>query len=44
MFTCAHCSAEPERVVDGKAVIAIVRHALGCPTLTAQTRVRWPHP
>jgi hypothetical protein len=41
-FTCTHCTAVPERVVDGKATIAIVRHRLGCPTLVAQTRTRWP--
>ena len=32
-FTCTHCNAVPEQVVDGKAMIAIVRHELGCPTL-----------
>jgi hypothetical protein len=32
----------PEQVVDGKAAIAIVRHKLGCPTLMAKTRTRWP--
>ena len=32
-FTCTHCNAVPEQVVDGKATIAIVRHKLGCPTL-----------
>jgi hypothetical protein len=37
VFTCTHCDAEPEQVVDGKATIAIVRHKLGCPTLLAQT-------
>jgi predicted alpha/beta hydrolase family esterase len=42
VFTCAHCNAVPEQVVDGKAAIAIVRHKLGCPTLLAQTRTRWP--
>jgi hypothetical protein len=31
-----------KQVVDGKAMIAIVRHELGCPTLMAQTRTRWP--
>jgi hypothetical protein len=42
VFTCTHCNAVPERVVDGKAAIAIVRHKIGCPTLMAQTRTRWP--
>jgi hypothetical protein len=41
-FTCTRCDAAPELVVDGKAQIAIVRHELGCPTLLAQTRTRWP--
>jgi hypothetical protein len=41
VFTCAHCNAVPEQVVDGKATIAIVRHKLGCATLLAQTRARW---
>jgi hypothetical protein len=40
-FTCTQCNAAPERVVDGKATIAIVRHKLGCPTLLGQCRVRW---
>jgi hypothetical protein len=44
VFTCAHCSAVPEQVVDGKAMIAIVRHQLGCPTLMAQTRTRLARP
>jgi len=44
VFTCAHCNAVPEPVVDGKAAVAIVRHKLGCPTLLAQTRTRWPRP
>jgi hypothetical protein len=35
-------NAVPEQVVEGKATIAIVRHKLGCPTLMAQTRTRWP--
>jgi hypothetical protein len=43
VFTCTHCNAVPERVVDGNAAIAIVRDKLGCPTLLAQTRTRW-HP
>jgi hypothetical protein len=42
VFTCTHCNAVPEQVVDGKATIAIVRHKRGCPTLMAQTRTRWP--
>jgi hypothetical protein len=41
VFTCTHCNAVPEHVVDGKATIAIVRHKLACPTLLAQTCVRW---
>jgi hypothetical protein len=41
VFTCSHCNAVPERVVEGKATIAVVRHKLGCPTLVAQTRTRW---
>ena len=42
VFTCTHCNAVPEQVRDGKATIAVVRHKLGCPTLMAQTRTRWP--
>jgi hypothetical protein len=41
-FTCTHCNAVPEQVVDGNAKVSIVRHELGCPTLMAQTRTRWP--
>jgi hypothetical protein len=41
VFTCTHCNAVPEQVVDGKATIAIVRHEIGCPTLMAQIRTRW---
>lgn len=41
VFTCAHCNAVPESLVDGKAAMAIVRHGPGCPTLLAQTRTRW---
>jgi hypothetical protein len=44
VFTCSHCDAVPERVVEGKAQLAIVRHELGCPTLLAQCRVRWAEP
>jgi hypothetical protein len=28
--------------VNTAATVAIVRHKLGCPTLMAQTRTRWP--
>jgi hypothetical protein len=42
VFTCTHCNAVPEQVVDRKATIAIVRHKFGYPTLLAQTRTRWP--
>jgi hypothetical protein len=42
VFACQHCSAAPELVVDGRAQLSIVRHALGCPTLLAQVRARWP--
>jgi hypothetical protein len=42
VFTCTHCAAVPEQVVDGKATVAIVRHKLGCLTLLAQSRTRWP--
>jgi hypothetical protein len=31
-FTCTHCNAVPEQIVDGNAAIAIVRHKLSCPT------------
>jgi hypothetical protein len=41
-FPGEDCNAVPEQVVDGQATIAIVRHNLGCPTLMAQTRTRWP--
>jgi hypothetical protein len=37
-----HCNVVPEQVVDRKAMVAIMRHKLGCPTLMAQTRVHWP--
>jgi len=43
VFTCQHCDAAPERLVDGKAQLAIVRHTPGCATLQAQVRARWPH-
>jgi hypothetical protein len=33
VFTCTHCDAVPEQVVEGKGAIAIVRHKLGCPNL-----------
>jgi hypothetical protein len=42
VFTCTACEVTPELVTDGKAQLAIVRHHLGCPTLLAQTRTRWP--
>lgn len=42
MFACQHCSAVPELVIDGRAQLSIVRHALGCLTLQAQVRARWP--
>ena len=42
VFTCQTCKAVPETVVDGRPQLSIVRHALGCPTLLAQTRTRWP--
>jgi hypothetical protein len=32
----------PSRSFDGEAAISVVRHILGCPTLLAQTRMRWP--
>ena len=41
VFTCTHCNAVPEQIVEGKAQLAIVRHRLECPTLLAQTRTRW---
>jgi hypothetical protein len=42
VFTCRACDVTPELVTDGGAQLAIVRHQLGCPTLMAQTRTRWP--
>jgi hypothetical protein len=30
-FTCTHCGAVPEQVIDGKATIAIVRHKTRLP-------------
>jgi hypothetical protein len=42
MFACQHCSAVPELVTDGRAQLSVVRHALGCATLQAQVRARWP--
>ena len=41
-FTCPDCRAVPEQLASGKAKIGIVRHELGCPTLIAQTKTRWP--
>jgi hypothetical protein len=41
VFTCTHCNAVPEQVVEAGAAIAVVRRALDCPTLLAQTRMRW---
>jgi hypothetical protein len=34
--------AAPELLADGKAQLAIVRHAPGCATLLAQVGGRWP--
>ena len=42
VFSCQHCDAAPELVVDGRAQLSIVRHAFDCPTLLAQVRTRWP--
>jgi hypothetical protein len=42
VFSCPVCKVTPELVVDGNAQLAIVRHKLGCATLMAQTRTRWP--
>ncbi|MCV7100903.1 MULTISPECIES: hypothetical protein [Mycobacterium] len=42
VFACQHCPAAPELIVDGRAQLSIVRHNLGCPTLLAQVRARWP--
>ena len=41
-LACQRCSAVPERVVDGRAQLPIVRHAPGFLTLQAQVRARWP--
>jgi hypothetical protein len=35
-FACQHCNAVPELVVDGRAQLSIVRHALGCPDAASQ--------
>ena len=42
VFTCPACRAVPEPLAGGNAKIGIVRHELGCPTLIAQTKTRWP--
>jgi hypothetical protein len=42
VFSCQHCSAFPELLVDGRAQLSVVRHSLGCTTLLAQVRARWP--
>jgi hypothetical protein len=39
-FACQHCTAAPEPLPDSNLVV--VRHGLGCPTLQAQVRARWP--
>jgi hypothetical protein len=39
---CPVCEVSPELATEGGAQLAIVRHQLGCPTLMAQTRTRWP--
>jgi hypothetical protein len=44
MFDCPHCNAAPELVVDDRAQLSVVRHALDCLTLQAQVRARWPEP
>jgi hypothetical protein len=42
VFACPVCEVTPELVTEGNAQLAIVRHQLGCATLLAQTRTRWP--
>ena len=42
LFACQHCSAVPELIGHGKAKVSVVRHALACPVLIAQTKTRWP--
>jgi hypothetical protein len=42
MFSCHHCNAAPELIIDGRAHMSIVRHGPCCPTLLAQVRSRWP--
>jgi hypothetical protein len=42
VFACQHCSAAPELVIQDRARLSVVRHTLGCPTLVAQVRARWP--
>jgi hypothetical protein len=32
----------PELIAHGKAKVSVVRHALACPVLIAQTKTRWP--
>jgi hypothetical protein len=45
VFACQTCAAAPELITDGNAQLSVVRHTLGCPTLQAQVRARWPdHP
>jgi hypothetical protein len=41
-FARTHCNARPELVTDRGAEVSIVRHDLGCATLEAQVRARWP--
>jgi hypothetical protein len=40
VFACQHGEAAPELVIDGRAQLSIVRHALGCPTLHVQVPAR----
>jgi hypothetical protein len=44
-FACTGCGAVPDVITDGRAQIAVVRHAADCATLAAQVQTRWPlHP
>jgi hypothetical protein len=42
LFGCAGCDAVPEQLTEGKARVTVVQHRLGCPTLLAVVRARWP--
>ncbi|MEB3065331.1 hypothetical protein [[Mycobacterium] zoologicum] len=41
LFACGVCGAAAESVSQGRAVLAVVRHAADCSVLAAQVRARY---